>query len=78
VKGMGPFSFSGSSDDSGACCQPDVQARKPCLFCQLASRSYSESNAYSSFLTSSIGRAAVLLMTGRLRSLTICILCSSP
>ena len=31
MKGIGPFSLLGSSDDSGACCQPEVHDRKPRL-----------------------------------------------
>lgn len=31
VNGMGPFSLFGSRLDSGACCQPDVQERRPRL-----------------------------------------------
>ena len=31
MKGMGPFSLLGSSDDSDASCQPDVQDCSPCL-----------------------------------------------
>jgi hypothetical protein len=34
VNGMGPFSLLGSSDDSDANCQPEVQDCSPCLFCQ--------------------------------------------
>jgi len=31
VNGIGPFSLFGSRLDSGACCQPDVQERRPRL-----------------------------------------------
>jgi hypothetical protein len=78
VNGMGPFSLLGSSDDSDASCQPEVQDCSPCLFCQLLERRWGGGDTYSSFLTSSTGRVAVLLITGRLKSRTMCILWISP
>jgi hypothetical protein len=79
VNGMGPFSLLGSSDDSEASCQPEVQDCKPCLLLSVVWKVVANAGGtHSNFLTSSTGSVAVLLITGRLKSRTMCILWINP
>lgn len=85
MKGMGPFSLFGSRLDSGACCQPEAQERRPRLFYEWCQRKYTVrrfcawlAKAYSNFSTSWEGSDAVWSASGSERSRTMYILCSRP